>query len=251
MIRMLSLLSVPFAGVALAAAAPWQAPRVDAAFAPFQYCVLVHSGGKVVAFEKGVGRGERFLPCSTYKVPHALIGLQAGVLKADTVKRCDPKECHADHGDVALPRAIAESCVSYFRQTARALGKERMEKGLAAIGYPRTTFAAPLDLFWLDGDFTVSAEEQLAFFHRFYTERLGAKEESLNALRAMTLKVKGDGVTLSGKTGTALRDYGWFVGQVERQGEPPEWVAIVIRGEGASGQKAYGALEKLLGVSRK
>jgi beta-lactamase class D len=193
----------------------------------------------------------RALPCSTFKLPHALVALESGVIRLGRDRlRCDPRECHAAHGEPDLAQAIRESCVSYFRQTARAIGKPRMEAALARLGYPRAAFTWALDGFWLDGGgFTLSPEEQLAWIRRFYTEPLPAAPAHLDAVRRMSLRSARPAYTLHGKTGATQKGgYAWFLGQVTpSQGGAPWHAVVYIQGPGASGaRRAQAILETLL-----
>jgi beta-lactamase class D len=88
-------------------------------------------------FEFGVGEirrdssdacATRITPASTYKVPHALAALDAGVVKGPTALfRYDgtgqwPESSRQDH---TLASALRHSVVWYFQRVAQRLGPER------------------------------------------------------------------------------------------------------------------------------
>jgi beta-lactamase class D len=224
----------------------WDSAPILAAMGQADFYLLLDDGTTLQSVMRGLDVGERFNPCSTYKLPHALMGLEAGVIKADSIKRCDPKECHDNHGSLDLKTAIQVSCVSWFRQLARALGKAREEALLARIGYPCKTITGPLDSFWLSGDFRVSAYDQMAWIRRFYTEDLNVKPEHLATVRAMSFRSNHAGWRIFGKTGSSTESYGWFVGKLEK-GFRRIFVTLFLEGDAPyMGLEAEGKIKALL-----
>ncbi|HJW08488.1 MAG TPA: penicillin-binding transpeptidase domain-containing protein [Holophagaceae bacterium] len=238
----------------LVASSPWSAPAVAKALAPYDYCLLVQEGFQRTERSKGIAPTDRFNPCSTYKLPHALMALDLGVVTPETVLHCDGTECHAAHGDIRMVEAIRESCVGYFRQVARRIGKVGEEAELRKLGYPVTDIQEPVDSFWLRGAFKVSPEEQLAWVRRFYTEDFGLRTGMQAVVRAMSEKRRTPAWTLYGKTGSSQAGadglaHGWFIGEVRWADRRRSFVALVIRGRGPDflGLEAQKRLETLLG----
>ena len=230
----------------LAAAQGWTRPQVEEAMGTRDFVLLRDDGTSVARWARRVKAGEAFAPCSTFKLPHALVALQAGVLTLDRqTQTCARAECHGEHGTLDLAAAIRESCVSYFRQTARALEPLRMTQGLKALGYPVTGPLVPLDGFWLEGKLRLTPEQQLAWIRRFYTEPLGVAPVHLDLVRRATLRAPGPDFALEGKTGSGRDGLGWFVGQATRDGRRL-WVVLLLRGRGASGPEAERRLRSLL-----
>ncbi|WP_420798869.1 penicillin-binding transpeptidase domain-containing protein [Geothrix limicola] len=229
-----------------ARAQDWTEAEVARAFAPNDYVLLWDRGDRVTRWSRHLKATEAFQPCSTFKLPHALIALEAGVITLQENRRhCDPRECHADHGEIDLAGAIRESCLSYFRQTARALGPDRMAAGLARLGYPATGPLQPIDGFWITGEMKVTAEQQLRWIRRFYTEALPVKPEYLEAVRAASLKPSKGDYVLQGKTGSSGHGDGWFIGQVTQYGVPA-WVVILLKGDHATGMEGERRLKEFL-----
>src|SRR5262245_22593498 len=74
---------------------------------------------------------ERLSPCSTFKIPNALVGLETGVLSGaehefnwDGVRR-ERAELNHDH---TLRTAIRDSVVWYFQRVAAGVGDQRMRR---------------------------------------------------------------------------------------------------------------------------
>jgi len=225
----------------------WSPARVAEAMGSRDYVLLFDSGTKVSRWTRNLKPTEGFAPCSTFKLPHALIALESGVLAMDRQRQtCVPAQCHGDHGMLDLAGAIRESCISYFRQTARMLGPERMAMGLARLGYAHSGTLEPLDGFWLEGAMRVTSEGQLRWIRRFYTEPLGVAPEHLAMVRKASERSSPEAYALQGKTGASREGHGWFIGQVTRNGAPA-WFALLLRGKGASGLEAERRLRVLLG----
>jgi len=229
-----------------ASAQEWTEAQVTRAMAPFDHVLLLDEGGSVQRWSQHLKATDAFQPCSTFKLPHALIALETGVISLERDRRrCVPSECHSDHGELDLASAIRESCLSYFRQTARAIGPTRMAAGLAKLGYAATGALEPFDGFWLLGGMRITAEQQLRWIRRFYTEALPVKAEHLQAVRAASLRTSGAEWMLHGKTGSSREGFGWFVGQITRKGRTA-WVVVLLKGKGASGLEAERRLKGLI-----
>jgi beta-lactamase class D len=237
--------------VALACTALWGAPawtdrQVSQALAPFDYVLLVEQEGVRQQWTHRIAATDAFQPCSTFKLVHALVALDTGVVSLqDSTRRCEPRECHDDHGLIDLPGAIQRSCVSYFRQCARAIGPARMAQALARLGYPATGTLEPLDRFWLTGGMRITAEQQARWVRRFYTTELPVAAEALAAVRAASRLPPEPGCILHGKTGSSRQGFGWFMGQVTRAGSRA-WVVVLLKGSGATGREAEQRLRLLL-----
>jgi len=224
----------------------WTEAQVARALAPFDYVLMLDRGTTVQRWSHGLSATDAFQPCSTFKLPHALIALDTGVITLqEGRKRCDARECHSSHGELDLAGAIRESCVSYFRQTARAIGPQRMAAGLSKLGYPATGTLEPLDGFWLTGGMRITAEQQVRWIRRFYSEALPVKAEHLAAVRAASVRAGVGDWTIQGKTGASREGFGWFVCQGSREGTS-RWVVVLLRGKGATGKEAESRLKALL-----
>ena len=170
---------------------------------------------------------ERFRPFSTYKIPHALIGLETGVLAdASTVIEWDTEQYPAESwwpaewkGRHDLRSAVTHSVVPYFRTLAGRIGAEQMQKYVDSFAYGNRTITGGLDHFWLDGDLAISAEEQIAFLGALHQGSLPVSSRSRDIVLDILVRDRGPGHVLRGKTGTGrLPDgsvLGWYVGSVE------------------------------------
>lgn len=168
-----------------------------------------------------------FLPASTFKIANALIALETGVARdADNpIFKWDGKKREFDawNKDHTLGSGFKVSAVWQFQEIARKVGAERMKDFVAQFAYGNKDIsgAAP-DAFWLEGNFRISALEQVDFLTRFESGKLPLSPRSAQIVREiMFVETIGD-ATLRGKTGwvpAGENRIGWFVGWVERSGD--------------------------------
>ena len=166
----------------------------------------------------------RFLPASTFKVPHAVIGLETGAIADEhEVFAWDgkPKLRAVWERDQTFRSAIGDSTTWVFQEVARRVGKARMREWLQQLDYGNRDIAGGIDLFWLQGALRVSAYEQVRFLHRLAEGRLPATQRSQRLVREAMVVEKTRDCTLFAKAGTtgAVRDpVAWWVGWIERKG---------------------------------
>jgi beta-lactamase class D len=186
------------------------------------------------------------VPASTFKVPHALIALQTGVIadpsarvKWDGTKYPEMKAWEADQD---LRSAIRESVVWYFQRTAEAIGRERMQHWLTELHYGNADASGEIRKFWLEeGSLQVTGPQQLDFWQRFAKGELPIDRAHMGTVMKIVEAPidfwQGrlpDGespppstATLHAKTGTAWDDHGtisWWAGTVD--GPRGRWVFV-------------------------
>lgn len=178
---------------------------------------------------------QRFSPCSTFKIPNSLIGLETGVI-ADTgfVIKYDsilhPKDSFQLanepfkhwYEDLSLKRAIKYSCVWYYQELARRVGQEQMRKMVDALDYGNKDISSGLDTYWLCGSIQISINEQIEFLKKLYLNKLhGFSDKNINAVKSIMLYETNPDYKLYGKTGTGdcwdNKVLGWYVGFVETE----------------------------------
>jgi beta-lactamase class D len=178
-------------------------------------CVVVaRLDGDLVA----VGGNEcerRTLPASTFKIPHALIALQTGVVTESTTMAWDGtrKDFPTWERDHTLDSAIKWSVVWFFQRAAAAIGRERELQQLKAFDYGSRSFSREVDRFWLNGDLTISPREQVAFLQKMYTYRLPVERRHIDAVKAAMTMPEG---TLSNASGVHPFPLRWPRGTIAR-----------------------------------
>ncbi|HEV8397023.1 MAG TPA: penicillin-binding transpeptidase domain-containing protein [Vicinamibacterales bacterium] len=192
-------------------------------------------------------------PASTFKVPHALIALETGVVADplalvpwDGTKYPFP----AWEKPHSLDSAMKSSALWFYQRTARLIGRERMLASLKRLGYGTDSYEGEQTTFWLTGDLAVSPLEQLDFVSRVVTYRLPAERRNIDAVKAAFVMPQGAITNASGthpfaltwpgplvvhaKTGNttvAREGISWIVGYVEANARLTAFAARVRGGE--------------------
>ncbi len=158
----------------------------------------------------------RTTPASTFKIPHSLFALDAGLLKDefqvipwDGVERPTPSW----NGNQTLRSAMRNSVVWVYQRFARELGPARETAYLRKIDYGNAlaTGDAP---FWVEGDLAISCEEQIAFLRRLYRNALPFRVEHQRLVKDVMINEAGRDWILRAKTGWSGKIARW-VGWVE------------------------------------
>lgn len=169
----------------------------------------------------GARARQRFIPASTFKIPHLLFALDAGIaqdefqtFRWDGVPRRFP---HWDR-DQTLRSSMRGSVVWVFQDFARRLGEKQERRYLRKIDYGNRDVSGGVDRFWLDGGLRISALEQIDLLRRLHRNRLPFKAEHQRLVKDLMLIDDARDATMRGKTGWAFDvdpQIGWFVGWVE------------------------------------
>ena len=172
-------------------------------------------------------RDSSFTPASTFKIVNSLIGIQTGVvsdehmiIKWDSVKRWNPDW----NQDMDMAQAFKVSCVPYFQEVARRIGKDTMKKWIDSLGYGNKNISGPVDSFWLNNHLKITPDEELGLVKKLYFSQLPFYERTQNIVRKMMLREDNANYQLSYKTGFGDREngnhIGWVVGWIEENKHP-------------------------------
>jgi beta-lactamase class D len=197
----------------------------------------------------------RLSPASTYKIPHALIGLETGAVtpttveKWDGVKRPDQPKWNLDH---TVLSAMRPSVLWFFQRMAPRVGAGRAHEWLTRFDYGNADTSGPITMYWVNGRLRISPEEQLVFLKKFYGNTLPVKKEHVDRLKEAMLQAPGtvenargvhrldaaweDGVSLNSKTGATTIETGesvsWLVGELTVDNRKVSFASAVWRDKG-------------------
>ena len=178
---------------------------------------------------------QRFSPKSTFKIPNSLIGLDTGVISdANFLIPWDRQKYPPQDNwnqepfshwaqDQTLRSAIKYSVVWYYKELAKRVGEDRMQKYVLAFNFGNKNISGGVDNFWLNNSLKISADEQIDFLKAFYTGKLPVSKRSTDIVKDILVLEETPAYKLSGKTGggsIAEATYiGWFVGYLETKGD--------------------------------
>jgi len=235
-------------------------------------------GACFLLYEVGVGEvrrspatacDTRVTPASTFKVPHALAALDAGVITgADTLFKYNgaPVSAASWRRDHTLASAMRNSVVWYFQRLAELLGPAREHDYLRRFDYGNAPdVSRNLTTFWLDSTLTVSPEEELRFIRRLYAGDLPVSRAAMDTVRSILIQPEGKvtnaagehafaspwppGTRLSAKTGSGTangQSVRWIVGHVARDSRSWLFVSCVA----GSNPPALAAVEQAASALR-
>jgi beta-lactamase class D len=170
-------------------------------------------------------------PFSTFKIPNALIAVDAGLLAGPDAE-LPIDEAFRSKDDMAawagahtLRSGMKVSAVPHFRTLAARLGPERMKAGLDRLEYGNRAMTPAIHNFWLRGGLAISAREQLELVDKLAAGTLPVSPAAHAAVREVIRIDERGGAVLYAKTGSGWttpaggRWLLWLVGWVERDGE--------------------------------
>lgn len=200
----------------------------------------------------------RFSPCSTFKIPLALMGFDAGILTGPHAPAWDydPKLYRANR-DAEKQRTDptsweSNSVVWYSQEITRRLGAAAFRAYVDRFGYGNRDLTGNpgkndgLTHAWLMSSLTVSPDEQVAFLRRMLAHRLVSAKAHALTESILPAFDGSHGWRVHGKTGSGWADrdqsrLGWFVGWADKGGrrvvfaklvagpEVPEWGGLHVR----------------------
>jgi beta-lactamase class D len=171
--------------------------------------------GKDAAFVYDAERaGRRYSPASTFKIPHSLFALDAGILRDEfQVIRWDgvQRSIEAWNGDQNLRSAMRNSTVWVYDLPESLAMREAAYMRNIAYG---NAVAAGEKPFWVEGDLAISANEQISFLRHLYGNELPFPVEHQRLVKDVMVNEAGRDWILRAKTGWSGK-VGWWVGWVE------------------------------------
>ena len=162
---------------------------------------------------------KRYSPASTFKIPHTLFALDAGVLrdefqvfKWDGVVRSFP----AHNQDQTLRSAMRNSALWVYEIFAQEIGFERAKEYLQRLDYGNADPFVEKGDYWIDGKLAISAHEQISFLKRLYRNELPFELAHQRLLKDVMVVEASKEWILRAKSGWQGQ-MGWWVGWVEWQ----------------------------------
>ncbi|MFN8252098.1 MAG: class D beta-lactamase [Ferruginibacter sp.] len=200
------------------------------------FTLLNNSSGEITVYNMKYDT-MRFLPASTFKIVNSLIGLQTGVITNDTMMiKWDGKQRPVEewNRDMGMTEAFKVSCVPYYQEVARRVGKDSMQQWLNRLGYGNKKIGGAVDTFWLDNSLKISPDEQLGLLKKLYFDMLPFRKSAHEIVKTVMLQEDNTLYKLSYKTGWAHdengNNIGWLNGWVEENNHVYFFVTFIKGG---------------------
>lgn len=203
-------------------------------------CFLLYNV-KTQTLEQVVGEGncgKRLTACSTFKIPLAVMGLDAKVIHDENDAFLWNGKQYAiaswNQNQTTLSW-ITNSVVWVSKKITPRLGKKKIKKYLHDFRYGNEDMSGGLTEAWLtsngNGTLKISAYEQLEFMKKLWSKQLPVRPDSMELTqKMMRLETSDNGWELFGKTGSGFVDpgrrfrIGWFIARVARGDQ--EYLAV-------------------------
>ena len=212
--------------------------KVDGCFALYD-----NGTGQFTVYNLSRYKDSAYLPASTFKIVNSLIGIETGrivnekmVIKWDGVIR---KHDNGDtitewNKDLTMAEAFKVSCVPYYQEVARRIGKDTMQHWLDSIKYGNKKIGGAVDSFWLNNTLKITPDEQLGLVKKLYFNQLGFQKRTQEIVKKVMLQEDNANYKLYYKTGLGYkengRSIGWIVGWIE-ENRHPYFFVLNVEGE--------------------
>ncbi|MGZ2369456.1 class D beta-lactamase [Ancylomarina sp. YFZ004] len=158
-----------------------------------------------------------YLPASTFKILNSMIALQSAAIKSvdDTIKWDGVDRGFAAwNKDHTMRTAMPVSCVWFYQELARRIGKEQMQYWVNQVAYGNKNIGKGIDDFWLEGDIRISANEQVAFIEKLINNQLPFDTEIQETVKELMVTDSAEKYTMHSKTGWT-NQIGWNMGYID------------------------------------
>jgi beta-lactamase class D len=232
-------------------------------------CTLIVDAATGETLHRGGVCDRRFSPASTFKVPLAAMGYDAGILTGANEPAWDYKP---EFNAVARDRKTVDptiwerdSVIWYSREITRRLGAEKFAAHVGAFGYGNGDVSGTpgkddgLTGSWVDSSLTIAPTEQVDFLRRLLDGGLPISAKAHAMTMAILPEFSASGWTVQGKTGSTRyrkssataaqkQAIGWFVGWAEKGGRRIVFARLAVDGkqEGPKGPATRAAFLKEL-----
>jgi beta-lactamase class D len=178
-----------------------------------------------------------YTPASTFKIVNSLIGLQTGRISSTKMQigwDGIDRGISEWNKDLTMEEAFKVSCVPYYQEVARRIGKDTMQVFLDSLSYGTKKITSKIDTFWLDNSLKIKPDEQLGLVKKLYFEQLPFTKTTMLAVKKVMIQENNSNYTLSYKTGWGYKEngksIGWVVGWIE-ENKHPSFFVLNLEGE--------------------
>ena len=190
------------------------------------FALLDNGTGDFTIYNLSRYRDSAYLPASTFKIVNSLIGLQTGkivndsmVIKWDGVNR-ERVDCNKD---MSMYEAFRLSCMPWYQELARRIGKDTMQYWLDTLSYGNKKISR-IYTFWVDNSLKIKPDEELGLVKRLYFNQLPFHQRNQEIVKRAMLFENNTDYRLSYKTGWGHNEAGhhlaWITGWIEENKHP-------------------------------
>lgn len=223
-------------------------------------CFIAVENDKVI--EKIGNCENRYPPCSTFKVPLALMGYDSGILKNEKdpvwkFKKGYPDFLEVWKEDHDPKKWLKNSCIWFSQVLTKKMGEEKFSNYVNEFKYGNMDVSGDngknngLTNCWLSSSLKISPNEQIEFLNKMLTYNLPisrvAHEKALITIEKAKLPNNWYvyGKTGSGHEEDVSKKIGWFIGWIQNEDRKIIFVHLE-KGENVNGIDAKREAKKRL-----
>jgi beta-lactamase class D len=158
-------------------------------------CVVIYDAqAKMTWRSDAAACTTRLSPASTFKIPHALVALETGVVTPTTVEKWNGTR-YADqplwNRDHTVLSALKPSVLWFFQRIAPRIGGDRIRPWLERHRYGNAAVSGDITRYWVNGTLRISPDEQVDFLRRFYARELPVNQEHVRLIEDALVQAPG------------------------------------------------------------
>ncbi|WP_245417629.1 class D beta-lactamase [Aminobacter sp. AP02] len=220
---------------------------------PFECSLIVDAASGETVYQSGVC-DQRVSPASTFKLPLALVGYDAGILVDEHTPSWDYKPefkaFQRDHRTVDPTIWERDSVVWFSQEITRSLGDKRFAAYVDKFDYGNKDITGNagkkdgLTHSWLSSSLKISPVEQIGFLRDVVSRKLPVSAEAYDMTNAILPAFQAGDWHVQGKTGSGWltsktgkidrnRPFGWFIGWAEKDGRKLVFARLVVSNDRA------------------
>lgn len=264
-LRLSFFAAIGFIAASLAASIPASAKSATPNQA-FECNLIVDAASGETVYQSGVC-DQRVSPASTFKLPLALVGYDAGILVDEHTPSWDykPEFKAAERDQRTVDPTIWEkdSVVWFSQEITRRLGDQRFAAYIAKFNYGNNDISGNagrndgLTHSWLSSSLKISPREQIGLLRNIIAHKLPISAKAYEMTNLVLPAFQAGDWRVQGKTGSgwlsnkagkidANRPFGWFVGWAEKGGRKLVFARLVVDNERAKTRMGLKAREDFL-----
>ncbi len=197
------------------------------------FALLNNATGKFTIYNLSRYRDSSYLPASTFKIVHSLIGLQTGKIINDSMRIAwdgISRPVAAWNKELNMLEAFRISAVPYYQEVARRIGKDSMQLWLDSLKYgvqdpqEKVIIRTRIDSFWLDNSIKITPDQQLGLIKKLFFNQLPFFKTYQEMVKRAMQYEQTTNYRLALKTGWGSMEnghsLGWVTGWIEENKHP-------------------------------
>jgi beta-lactamase class D len=161
-------------------------------------------------------------PHSTFKIISTLMGLDKNIVESKVSTMGYNGEQYWNEAwncDLNLQEAFQLSCIWFYKKIIDQLDKEYVQNILDELNYGNKDLSVWTEEghndFWLGSTLKISPDEQIEILKKLFSGDNPFSQKDIDLLKEIMSVEDGEVYNIYGKTGSAKRKDGWFVGFME------------------------------------